>query len=348
MNPLTIYCFVDKDSPRSYRKLEDFIEEMEDLYPVEFIIEEFDATEAIWVERFGKKYLDDAYITGKCAPVYLKHKENVDIVHFFIDEDNWQNTENRLYGFQLGKRHFDYYICVTKFRRGYEDTAEHETLHTLDNYVWFYANLNLASLFGVSNFDSGVVHNPDYWKKDYFYDEVWEKIAPVLSIAIGNKRRVTAPPTPLPLEPSESIPETYRPKHFGIHELVSKDVYEKHGERAWQFFDERLLRNMDWIRDNLGAVYVNNWKWGGNNQYRGFDACEYRKEGTSQHNHGRGCDFNVKGKSPQEVTEWIKSHYLEAPEPNMWLEVSKNGQPISWNHLDVRYSDVKGVYEFDA
>lgn len=131
--------------------------------------------------------------------------------------------------------------------------------------------------------------------------------------------------------------ELYKPKNFALKELVSPKIYKKYGEQAWQFLDERMLRNLQWVRDNLGPVLVN----GGGNSYRGFDACEYRKKGTSQHNHGRAVDFTVKGMDSALVREWIISNQKDAPEPNMWLE-----EDVGWCHLDVRFSQYKGVHLF--
>lgn len=52
----------------------------------------------------------------------------------------------------------------------------------------------------------------------------------------------------------------YKCEHFGIKELVSPVVYNKWGEKAWMFFDEDVLKELDYIRETLGApIIINNW-----------------------------------------------------------------------------------------
>ncbi len=187
LNKLSIFCYVDKHSSR--KELEDFKKEMERNYPCNFIVEEFDGEDAEWTERNGKKYLSDEYNAKLCQPVYDKYFQGVDIVGIFVDSKNWKNTKKRLYGTQFGKRHNDYYVFSCKFRHGYEGTGEHEVLHAIDNYVRRYLGIRLESLFKVKDFDDDVVHGKEYWKKGYFYDEVWDKLNKVLSLAIAKKRQ---------------------------------------------------------------------------------------------------------------------------------------------------------------
>lgn len=53
-------------------------------------------------------------------------------------------------------------------------------------------------------------------------------------------------------------------QYFSIQELVSPVVYNKWGQQAWMFFDEEILRELDYIREQLGApIIINNWHKGG-------------------------------------------------------------------------------------
>ena len=57
----------------------------------------------------------------------------------------------------------------------------------------------------------------------------------------------------------------YKCKHFKIQELVSPIVYSQWGDKAWMFFDEDFLKDLDTIREHWGrAIIVNNWAKGGN------------------------------------------------------------------------------------
>lgn len=133
--------------------------------------------------------------------------------------------------------------------------------------------------------------------------------------------------------------EMYKPKNFALKELVSPEILAKYGDKAWEFLDERMLRNIQFIRDSLGRpIIVNN---GSTFTHRCFDATEERKDGTSQHNMGRAIDFDVKGMSAEQVRKWMGSNYKNFPEPNIWVEIGTN-----WVHFDVRYSDKSGIYLF--
>jgi hypothetical protein len=146
------------------------------------------------------------------------------------------------------------------------------------------------------------------------------------------------------IEAEEEPREMYKPKNFALYELVSKPVYEEFGERAWQFLDERILKNIQAVREHYGvSVRVNDWKWGGKFQYSGFDEGVFRTQGTSQHNMGRALDFNVKGIPAQKVRDDIVAGKIALPHPDVWIE-----KDVDWVHMDVRYSDKQGVYQFNA
>lgn len=55
----------------------------------------------------------------------------------------------------------------------------------------------------------------------------------------------------------------YRCTHFSIKELVSPIVYNKWGDKAWMFFDEDVLQDLDTIRETYGSpIIINNWATG--------------------------------------------------------------------------------------
>lgn len=153
-------------------------------------------------------------------------------------------------------------------------------------------------------------------------------------------------------KPKDDIPAVeekksfYKPKNFSIGELVPKAVLARLGEDiCWQMFDERLLKNLQWLRDRFGVTYVN---IDGTFDYRGFDDGSLRTWGTSQHNHGRAVDCHFKDYTIAQVHDIIKKEYKDMPEPNVWIEATSNGKPITWLHMDVRYSDKVGIYFFNA
>ena len=141
-------------------------------------------------------------------------------------------------------------------------------------------------------------------------------------------------------------------KYFGIKELVCPHVYERWGEMAWQFLDERLLANLDFIREGIGKpIVVNNWAQGGQYSQRGLrcnccilviEKTDLRKVYLSQHIFGKAVDFNVVGMDAESVRKWIKTHAKKLPYP---CRLEEN---VSWVHLDVMNNTkdkVVGFYE---
>lgn len=57
----------------------------------------------------------------------------------------------------------------------------------------------------------------------------------------------------------------YRCAYFGLKELVSPVVYQRWGEKAWMFFGENTLQDLDNIRNSWKSpIIINNWFNGGN------------------------------------------------------------------------------------
>lgn len=140
---------------------------------------------------------------------------------------------------------------------------------------------------------------------------------------------------------------------FNIEELVCKDVYQHFKEKAWDFFDPRLLENLLFIRIGLDKpVWVNSWKVGGGYSERGFrcNLCKLVKEKTqkgliyvSAHMEGMAVDFTVSGMSAEDVRTWIKAHSELMPYP------CRIEDGVNWVHLDVRNDGKKGrVVTFKA
>lgn len=56
----------------------------------------------------------------------------------------------------------------------------------------------------------------------------------------------------------------YKCNYFGIKELVSPVVYNTWGEKAWMFFEESVLKDLDLIRETWKSeIIINNWGVGG-------------------------------------------------------------------------------------
>jgi hypothetical protein len=142
----------------------------------------------------------------------------------------------------------------------------------------------------------------------------------------------------------------YRPQFFGLEELVCKHVYDKFGDIAWMFLDERALVVLDWIRRSLGKpILINNWANDGMYDERGLrcNLCPIVRNKTnndkvymSAHVLGRAYDFDVDEWSAGEVRVWIAANKNNIPY-NIRLENN-----VDWVHLDT-YDMGKKVYIFN-
>lgn len=125
----------------------------------------------------------------------------------------------------------------------------------------------------------------------------------------------------------------YECTHFYLHELVSRDFFDTHGQKGWLAFDDRLLATADALRDRYGPMVINNWAFGGPFQWRGL-----RQPGSphysplSQHSFGRALDCHYPGKATEEVRQdLIKNIHL-------FPHIRGIEMDVGWLHVDVRNS----------
>jgi hypothetical protein len=133
---------------------------------------------------------------------------------------------------------------------------------------------------------------------------------------------------------------------FDIKELVSKAVYDRDGEKAWRYFDTRLLITLFFIREKKDKSFtVNSWANNGSMQQRGFreNTCDIvssktarKKMYLSPHTMGCGVDFHVSGESAINTRKWLLEIQDELPfKIRLESKVLSTGKEITWVHLDV-------------
>ncbi len=128
----------------------------------------------------------------------------------------------------------------------------------------------------------------------------------------------------------------YKCEYFKIYELVSEQTYKDRGEKGWQLFDQELLGFIDYLRSKFGRITVNDWKWGGSNQWRGLrtsDSQYYSK--YSQHSFGRAFDLIFQDVTAEEVRRWLEDNVeLWQRETGILSITCEEG--VSWLHIDTR------------
>lgn len=144
-------------------------------------------------------------------------------------------------------------------------------------------------------------------------------------------------------------------KYFDLREVVSKQVYDRYGQQAWQFFDSRLLAVVVWLREGMKIPLVcNNWANGGKFDERGFRAnldpsvATKTKKGQlycSAHNRGQGIDLSSGKASANEMRAWIRKNINSCPYP---IRLENDKSAPTWCHIDVCNVTDKPLVEFSV
>lgn len=125
--------------------------------------------------------------------------------------------------------------------------------------------------------------------------------------------------------------------NFDIKELVCKHCYDRFGENSWQFISTELLSILYTLRYKIfnAPITINNWHKGGCFDERGLrcnmcDIVSNKKQiYLSAHCLGKAIDFNVRGKTSDEVNQIILNRFSEFKYPTR-LEINTDG----WSHID--------------
>ena len=140
----------------------------------------------------------------------------------------------------------------------------------------------------------------------------------------------------------------YTPKRFKAFEITDSATYAKFGEQAFQFFRIEALQMLDQLSDLFKdrAITINNWKSGGEFQWRGLRTLDYPekdangqpKSPRSAHRLGAAFDFNVSGLTPQQVYQIIL-----AAKPSKIRRMEDISITTGWTHCDTYEWDGDGI-----
>lgn len=135
-------------------------------------------------------------------------------------------------------------------------------------------------------------------------------------------------------------------KNIAWQEVFNEEYYEKWKNTPWRFqqkLDERIIFAQQRLIERFGTMYLNDWKWGGDNDSRGWrppedpDGAEY-----SDHKYGRALDS-----VPQEV-ELKEIHLDIADNPEWYLDIGITTiesieYATSWLHISNRWHSYDGI-----
>ena len=132
----------------------------------------------------------------------------------------------------------------------------------------------------------------------------------------------------------------YKPKYFQLYELLPEAYWLKRTDlhRLWWLFDERVLWTLDRLRELYGKCWVNNWYWGGTNEFGGWRPtdCNVGAE-WSQHKFGRAADPKFESVTAQQIRDDI----MEAFKNRDWWRgpyryITCIEHDVPWLHFDCR------------
>lgn len=137
----------------------------------------------------------------------------------------------------------------------------------------------------------------------------------------------------------------YKTKYFKIEELVPKKIHEliKNEDVKFKMFDENCLKFLDFCRERYGSLIVNDYIFGGKNQFRGLRTSEYENYNiNSMHSKGCAFDFIPTKISVDEIFDDLRKN-----KKNISL-VSRVEyfEGISWIHFDTKKTNKYELYFF--
>lgn len=135
--------------------------------------------------------INRAWIKGVAELAHQEHGEHIDVVAFFVADDNWQDGQNEVWGWHVETPFSGYQTIQVRVNHDWTDTAWHEIMHTLDNLIQIETGVNISEKLGVISYDEDIVHSPrgrnnSNWHK--LYAETLETIKPHLEAAIVTRR----------------------------------------------------------------------------------------------------------------------------------------------------------------
>src|SRR4030066_1329691 len=125
-------------------------------------------------------------------------------------------------------------------------------------------------------------------------------------------------------------------KYFKAYEVVDRRTYEKMGEEALSLFDPEALQALDDLREFFGVpIKVNDWKAGGDFQWRGYRTKEKAISlgaPNSMHAQGKAFDCDVRGMNAWDARNKILSN-KDSP---LLIRITRMEAGVNWVHFDLK------------
>jgi len=179
---------------------------------MEFVVEDFDFTdypiEQYWGGYWG---MQQAWLRARCADVYRRWAEEIDVVVFLVASPNWKLDDPAIvgdkpvWGWNISNQYSGYGVQQVRFAQNPRHTDArnvnnsagtlyHELHHDHDTYVFVNTGKVLEQIVGVNNWDNDITHggSPDWAYIRTVNDNVDSitRIMPTLTEARDARKRV--------------------------------------------------------------------------------------------------------------------------------------------------------------
>jgi len=135
-----------------------------------------------------------------------------------------------------------------------------------------------------------------------------------------------------------------RPEYFQLFELVPHAQWSRTAHSTlWKLFDDRVLITLDALRKRHGRMTMNDYHWGGHNEFRGWRPLDCAIGSTlSQHKFGRAADATFGDTGVEEVRQDILAN---KGKDDFSRYITRIEIGIPWLHFDVCNTDVNYVIQ---
>lgn len=122
--------------------------------------------------------------------------------------------------------------------------------------------------------------------------------------------------------------------HFRIEELVSPEIFQARGEKAWELLRPDALAMLLEFRQKFGPITVNDWHAGGQYKESGLRNCGTATGAKwSLHKFGAAWDMKFRTATPREVFDYTLKHVSEFPSCRVLEDAADTP---TWLHADTR------------
>ena len=140
----------------------------------------------------GRRETEGEFIARIAESVRKKYADDIDFVQVFFSVQGWPLSSS-IKGKQYHAFMSGYQLAIVR-NHGSDvaGSAEHEFMHSLDNFCTAYTNFALERAFNVASWDDDIVHRRDPATRLYLdrYDDVFPKAKPFVDQAIARRMEI--------------------------------------------------------------------------------------------------------------------------------------------------------------